>query len=423
MIDLRLLRDNPDVVRAAQRARRRDASTVDAVLEADSRWREATSAFESARAEQKAFGKKVSQATGEEKQALLAEVKQLAADVKRLEAESGEALAVRDAALREIPNLAEGAPEGLEEDFVLRETVGETPSFDFEIKDHLEIAEGLQAIDMARGAKVSGARFYFLRGVGAQLELAILNSAIDQATKAGFTPMITPTLVLPEAMEGTGFLGEHADEVYHLDKGDDLYLVGTSEVALASYHKDEILDLSDGPIRYAGWSACYRREAGSYGKDTRGIIRVHQFHKVEMFSYCRIEDSYEEHERLLDWEREMMTRIDVPYRIIDTAAGDLGTSAARKYDCEAWMPSQNTYRELTSTSNTTQFQARRLNIRERTEDGLRPVATLNGTLGTTRFIAAILENHQQADGSVVVPEGLRPYLGGREVFEIAGGAA
>ncbi|WP_062948571.1 serine--tRNA ligase [Brachybacterium sp. sponge] len=423
MIDLRLLRDNPDVVRAAQRARRRDASTVDAVLEADSRWREATSAFESARAEQKAFGKKVSQATGEEKQALLAEVKQLAADVKRLEAESGEALAVRDAALREIPNLAEGAPEGLEEDFVLRETVGETPSFDFEIKDHLEIAEGLQAIDMARGAKVSGARFYFLRGVGAQLELAILNSAIDQATKAGFTPMITPTLVLPEAMEGTGFLGEHADEVYHLDKGDDLYLVGTSEVALASYHKDEILDLSDGPIRYAGWSACYRREAGSYGKDTRGIIRVHQFHKVEMFSYCRIEDSYEEHERLLDWEREMMARIDVPYRIIDTAAGDLGTSAARKYDCEAWMPSQNTYRELTSTSNTTQFQARRLNIRERTEDGLRPVATLNGTLGTTRFIAAILENHQQADGSVVVPEGLRPYLGGREVFEVVGGAA
>ena len=423
MIDLRLLRDNPDVVRAAQRARRRDASTVDAVLEADSRWREATSAFESARAEQKAFGKKVSQATGEEKQALLAEVKQLAADVKRLEAESGEALAVRDAALREIPNLAEGAPEGLEEDFVLRETVGETPSFDFEIKDHLEIAEGLKAIDMARGAKVSGARFYFLRGVGAQLELAILNSAIDQATKAGFTPMITPTLVLPEAMEGTGFLGEHADEVYHLDKGDDLYLVGTSEVPLAGYHMDEIIDLSDGPLRYAGWSACYRREAGSYGKDTRGIIRVHQFHKVEMFSYCRIEDSYEEHERLLDWEREMMTRIDVPYRIIDTAAGDLGTSAARKYDCEAWVPTQETYRELTSTSNTTQFQARRLNIRERTEDGLRPVATLNGTLGTTRFIAAILENHQQADGSVVVPEGLRPYLGGREVFEVAGGAA
>ena len=423
MIDLRHLRENPEAVRDAQRARRRDPATVDAVLEADVRWRETTAAFESARAEQKSFGKKVAQAKGEEKQALLAEVKQLAADVKRLEAEAGEALTIRDAALREIPNLAEGAPEGLEDDFTVREHVGEVPRFDHPVKDHLEIAEGLRAIDMARGAKVSGARFYFLRGIGAQLELAILNSAIDQATRAGFTPMITPTLVLPEAMEGTGFLGEHADEVYHLDKGDDLYLVGTSEVALASYHKDEILDLSDGPIRYAGWSACYRREAGSYGKDTRGIIRVHQFHKVEMFSYCRIEDSYEEHERLLDWEREMMARIDVPYRIIDTAAGDLGTSAARKYDCEAWMPSQNTYRELTSTSNTTQFQARRLNIRERTEDGLRPVATLNGTLGTTRFLAAILENHQQGDGSVVVPEGLRPYLGGREVFEPVGGAA
>ncbi|MGO1567505.1 MAG: serine--tRNA ligase [Brachybacterium sp.] len=423
MIDLRLLRENPEVVREAQRARRRDPATVDAVLEADSRWRETTAAFESSRAEQKSFGKKVAQAKGEEKQALLAEVKQLAADVKRLEAETEEALTARDSALREIPNLAEGAPEGLEDDFVLRETVGEIPQFDHPVKDHLEIAEGLRAIDMARGAKVSGARFYFLRGVGAQLELAILNSAIDQATKAGFTPMITPTLVLPEAMEGTGFLGEHADEVYHLDKGDDLYLVGTSEVALAGYHKDEIIDLEDGPLRYAGWSACYRREAGSYGKDTRGIIRVHQFHKVEMFSYCRIEDSYEEHERLLGWEREMMARIDVPYRIIDTAAGDLGTSAARKYDCEAWMPSQETYRELTSTSNTTQFQARRLNIRERTENGLRPVATLNGTLGTTRFIAAILENHQQADGSVVVPEGLRPYLGGREIFEVVGSAA
>ena len=423
MIDLRHLRENPEAVRDAQRARRRDPATVDAVLEADVRWRETTAAFESARAEQKSFGKKVAQAKGEEKQALLAEVKQLAADVKRLEAEAGEALTTRDAALREIPNLAEGAPEGLEDDFTVREHVGEVPRFDHPVKDHLEIAEGLRALDMARGAKVSGARFYFLRGIGAQLELAILNSAIDQATRAGFTPMITPTLVLPEAMEGTGFLGEHADEVYHLDKDDDLYLVGTSEVALAGYHKDEIIDLSDGPLRYAGWSACYRREAGSYGKDTRGIIRVHQFHKVEMFSYCRIEDSYAEHERLLDWEREMMARIDVPYRIIDTAAGDLGTSAARKFDCEAWMPSQETYRELTSTSNTTQFQARRLNIRERTEDGLRPVATLNGTLGTTRFLAAILENHQQGDGSVVVPEGLRPYLGGREVFEPVGGAA
>lgn len=418
MIDLRVLRENPDLVRDAQQARRRDPATVDAVLEADARWREATTAFENRRAEQKAFGKQVAQAKGEEKKELVAQAKELSADVKRLESEAADAAAARDAALRQIPNIAEGAPAGLEEDFEVRELVGEPTQFDFEPKDHLELAEGLRAIDMARGAKVSGARFYFLTGVGAQLELALLNAAMQQATSYGFTPMITPTLVLPETMDGTGFLGEHADEVYHLDKGDDLYLVGTSEVALAGYHRDEVLDLSDGPIRYAGWSACYRREAGSYGKDTRGIIRVHQFHKVEMFSYCRVEDSYEEHERLLEWEKEMLAKVDIPYRIIDTAAGDLGTSAARKFDCEAWMPTQNTYRELTSTSNCTQFQSRRLNIRERTEDGLRPVATLNGTLATTRWIAAILENHQQADGSVVVPEGLRPYLGGREVFEV-----
>ncbi len=418
MIDLRQLRENPDLVREAQRARRRDPEVVDAVLAADARWREATASFESKRAEQKSRGKDVAKATGEEKQALLAEVKTLAAEVKQAEAVSDEALAERDRLLRSIPNIAEGAPEGLEEDFTVRELVGEVRDLGFEPKDHLELAEGLRAIDMQRGAKVSGARFYFLTGVGAQLELAILNAAMEQATAAGFTPMITPTLVLPETMDGTGFLGEHADEVYHLDKGDDLYLVGTSEVALAGFHAGEVLDLSAGPLRYAGWSACYRREAGSYGKDTRGIIRVHQFHKVEMFSYCTVEESYEEHERLLAWEREMLARIDVPYRIIDTAAGDLGTSAARKFDCEAWMPTQNTYRELTSTSNCTQFQARRLNIRERTEDGLRPVATLNGTLATTRWIAAILENHQQADGSVVVPEGLRKYLGGREVFEV-----
>ncbi|MCS6712047.1 serine--tRNA ligase [Brachybacterium sp. EF45031] len=417
MIDLRFLRENPDAVRDAQKARRRDPATVDAVLSADSRWREATAQFESRRAEQKTFGKQVAQAKGEEKQALLAQAKELSAEVKRLEAEAAEAEQERDAALRAIPNIAEGAPEGLEDDYVVLEHVGTPRQFDFPVKDHLDLGEGLGAIDMARGAKVSGARFYFLTGVGAQLELALLNAAMDQAAGYGFTPMITPTLVLPEAMEGTGFLGEHADEVYHLDKDDDLYLVGTSEVALAGYHAGEVLDLSDGPKRYAGWSACYRREAGSYGKDTRGIIRVHQFHKVEMFSYCRIEDAYEEHQRLLAWEREMLAKIDVPYRIIDTAAGDLGTSAARKFDCEAWVPSQNAYRELTSTSNTTQFQARRLNIRERTEDGLRPVATLNGTLATTRWIVAILENHQQADGSVVVPEGLRPYMGGREVLE------
>lgn len=418
MIDLRLLRENPDRVREAQKARRRDPQTVDAVLEADQTWREATQSFESLRAEQKTFGKKVAEAKGEEKQKLVVEAKELSQKVKDLEQRASEAEEAREKALRAIPNIAEGAPEGFEEDFEVREIHGDIPRFDFDVRDHLDIAEKLKAIDMQRGAKVSGSRFYFLTGVGAQLELAILNAALEKATRAGFTPVITPTLVLPETMDGTGFLGEHADEVYHLDKDDDLYLVGTSEVALAGYHRDEVLNLDNGPIRYAGWSACYRREAGSYGKDTRGIIRVHQFHKVEMFSYCKLEESYEEHERLLDMEREMMDLIDVPYRVIDTAAGDLGTSAARKFDCEAWVPSQNTYRELTSTSNCTQFQARRLNIRERVDGALRPVATLNGTLGTTRFIVALLENHQREDGSVVVPEGLRPYLGGREVFEV-----
>ena len=365
----------------------------------------------------------MSKAPSEEREELLAKAKSLSAEVKEAQAEADRISGELDALLAKVPNLVEeGAPEGGVDDFEVLETVGELPTFDFTPRDHLDLGEMLGAIDTERGAKVSGARFYFLTGVGAQLELALLNMAMNQAIEDGFTPMIPPVLVKPEAMEGTGFLGEHSDEVYHLE-GDDLYLVGTSEVPLAAYHAGEILPVDTLPNRYIGWSSCFRREAGSYGKDTRGIIRVHQFHKVEMFSYCRIEDSYEEHERLLDWEREMMARIDVPYRIIDTAAGDLGTSAARKYDCEAWMPSQNTYRELTSTSNTTQFQARRLDIRERTEDGLRPVATLNGTLGTTRFIAAILENHQRPDGSVVVPEGLRPYLGGREVFELAGGAA
>ena len=218
-------------------------------------------------------------------------------------------------------------------------------------------------------------------------------------------------------MAGTGFLGKHADEIYRLE-ADDLYLTGTSEVALAGYHSNEILDLSGGPKRYAGWSACYRREAGSYGKDTRGIIRVHQFHKVEMFSYVPVEEAAAEHERLLAWEEAMLAKVELPYRVIDTAAGDLGSSAARKFDCEAWLPTQNRYLELTSTSNCTTFQARRLGIRERSESGeTRPVATLNGTLGTTRWIVAILENHQQADGSVRVPEGLRPYLGGLEVLE------
>jgi seryl-tRNA synthetase len=420
VIDLRLLRDNPDVVRASQVARGDDPDLVDAALDADARRRSSLAEFENLRAEQKSLGKKVAQAQGDEKQALLAHTKQLAQDVKSHQAAAAEAEQELDRVLYSIPNVIEGAPAGGEDDFIELKQVGERRDFaaeGFEPKDHLELGEGLRAIDTKRGAKVSGARFYFLTGIGARLELALLNMAMDQAVQEGFTPMITPTLVKPETMRGTGFLGAHADEVYRLEK-DDLYLVGTSEVALAGYHGDEIVDLSDGPLRYAGWSACYRREAGSAGRDTRGIIRVHQFHKVEMFSYCTPEDAAAEHQRLLGWEEAMMAKVELPYRVIDTAAGDLGSSAARKFDCEAWLPTQDRWLELTSTSNCTTFQARRLGVRERTEDGsTRNVATLNGTLGTTRWIVAILENHQQPDGSVHVPEALRPYLGGVEVLE------
>ncbi len=424
MIDLRALRDNPDVVRASQVARGDDPALVDAALDADARRRASLAAFEELRAEQKAMGKQVAQAQGEEKQALLARTRHLAEEVKARSREAEEAAATLDATLWKISNVIDGAPSGGEDDYVVVKHVRTPRDFaaeGFEPRDHLALGEGLRAIDMARGAKVSGARFFFLTGIGARLELAILNAAMDQAIAAGFTPVITPTLVKPETMRGTGFLGAHADEIYRLEK-DDLYLVGTSEVALAGYHADEIIDLADGPARYAGWSACYRREAGSAGRDTRGIIRVHQFHKVEMFSYCRPEDAAAEHQRLLGWEENMLALVDLPYRVIDTAAGDLGSSAARKFDCEAWLPTQNRWLELTSTSNCTTFQARRLGVRERTEDGsTRAVATLNGTLGTTRWIVAILENHQQADGSVRVPEGLRPYLGGLEVLEPVSG--
>ena len=420
MIDLRLLRDNPDVVRASQQARGDDPALVDAALDAAARRRSSLTDFETLRAEQKALGKQVAQASGDEKAALLTRTKHLAEQVKARQADASEAERELDELLYRIPNVVDGAPAGGEEDFVVLRHEGEIRDFaaeSFAPRDHLELGEGLAAIDMTRGAKVSGSRFYFLTGVGARLELAILNAAMDQAVAAGFTPMITPTLVKPETMRGTGFLGSHADEVYHLEK-DDQYLVGTSEVALAGYHADEIIDLSGGPKRYAGWSACYRREAGSHGKDVRGIIRVHQFHKVEMFSYCPAEEASAEHERLLAWEEAMLAKVELPYRVIDTAAGDLGSSAARKFDCEAWLPTQERYLELTSTSNCTTFQARRLAVRERAQDGAtRPVATLNGTLGTTRWIVAILENHQQADGSVRVPEGLRPYLGGLEVLE------
>ncbi|GAA3443251.1 serine--tRNA ligase [Planomonospora venezuelensis] len=412
MIDLRTLREDPDRLRASQRARGADDSVVETLLDLDERRRSALSSFESLRAEQKTMGKSVSKASGEEKAALLDRAKDLAAQVKEREAEAEKLAAELDAVLQTVPNIVEeDAPHGGEDDYVVLEEVGEKRAFDFEPRDHLELGELLGAIDMERGAKVSGARFFFLKGAGARLQLGLLNMAMQQAVAAGFTPMITPVLVKPEAMQGTGFHVAHDKEIYRLAE-DDLYLVGTSEVPLAAYHADEILDAAALPLRYAGWSSCFRREAGSYGKDTRGIIRVHQFDKVEMFSYCRPEDAHEEHLRLLAWEKEMLAKIEVPYRIIDTAAGDLGTSAARKFDCEAWIPTQGRYRELTSTSNCTDFQARRLAVRFRDAGGKpQHAATLNGTLATTRWIVAILENHQQADGSVVVPEALRPYVG------------
>jgi seryl-tRNA synthetase len=416
VIDLRALREDPDRLRASQRARGEDDAIIDIVLELDERRRSALTSFEQLRAEQKSAGKLVSKARGDERQALLDRAKELSQQVKEAEAEAGRLEDELNAAVKRVPNLIEDeAPHGGEQDFVLIETVGTPREFDFEPKDHLELGELLGAIDMERGAKVSGARFYYLTGVGALLQYALLNLAMEQAVEAGFIPMYPPVLVKPEAMEGTGFLGAHADEVYRL-REEDLYLVGTAEVPLAAYHMNEIL--AELPKRYVGWSSCFRREAGSYGKDTRGIIRVHQFDKVEMFSYCHPDEAHAEHLRLLGWEKEMLAKVELPYRVIDVAAGDLGSSAARKYDCEAWVPTQGTYREVTSTSNCTEFQARRLAVRFRNEESGKnePVATLNGTLATTRWIVAILENHQQADGSVRVPKALQKFLG-REVLE------
>ena len=411
MIDLKILREDPDLVRASQRTRGEDPELVDRLLQADADRRAAIAEADSLRTEQKSLGKQVGKASGDEKTELLTRGKELAEQVKAAAARQKEAEETATTCQRAISNLvAEQTPPGGEDDYIVLEHVGEPRTIE-NPKDHLEIGEHLGLIDMERGAKVSGSRFYFLTGLGAQLQLALLNMAAAKATANGFTLMIPPVLVRPEIMQGTGFLGSHADEVYRLE-ADDLYLVGTSEVPLAGYHSDEILDLSDGPKRYAGWSTCFRREAGSYGKDTRGIIRVHQFDKVEGFIYCKPEDAEAEHQKILGWEKDMLAAIDVPYRVIDVAGGDLGSSAARKFDCEAWVPTQNTYRELTSTSNCTTFQARRLQVRYRDDNGkAQTAATLNGTLATTRWLVAILENHQQPDGTVRLPEELARFVG------------
>ncbi|MCX5012801.1 serine--tRNA ligase [Streptomyces sp. NBC_00555] len=421
MIDLRLLREDPDRVRASQRARGEDVELVDALLSADERRRSSGMRFDELRNEQKSLGKLIPKASPEERAELLKKAEQLKQDVKAAESEQNEADEAAKKLLLQLGNIVhEDVPVGGEEDFTVLETHGTIRDFaaeGFEPKDHLELGESLGAIDVERGAKVSGSRFYYLTGVGALLELALVNAAIAQATEAGFIPMLTPALVRPRAMEGTGFLGQAAENVYHLEK-DDYYLVGTSEVPLAAYHMDEIIEADKLPLRYAGFSPCFRREAGTYGKDTRGIFRVHQFDKVEMFSYVAPEEAEAEHQRLLEWEKQWLTSLELPFQVIDVATGDLGSSASRKFDCEAWIPTQGKYRELTSASNCDGFQARRLSIRYRDGKKTQPLSTLNGTLcAVPRTIVAILENHQQADGTVRVPQVLRPYLGGREVLE------
>ena len=413
MIDLKVLRDNPDVVRNSQKLRGEDVAVVDQLIAADSEARTALTEFETLRAEQNLLSKSVGAAKGDEKNAILEKAKELAGKVKSADSKRAELEDKAKALALQISNLIDlEAPAGGEADFKVIEEIGTPRDFKkegFEPKDHVEIGKILKAIDTERGAKVSGARSYYLTGYGALLEFALVQYAISQATKAGFIPVIPPVIVKPPAMEGTGFLGQAAENVYHL-AADEMYLVGTSEVPLAAYHMDEILDYL--PIRYAGYSSCFRREAGSYGKDTRGIIRVHQFDKVEMFSYVKPEDAKTEHLKLLEWEKDFLKAMEIPFRVIDVASGDLGSSAIRKFDCEAWIPTQNAYREVTSTSNCTEFQSRRLNIRFRDENGTKPVATLNGTLvAVPRMIVAILENHQNADGSVNVPKALQPFLG------------
>lgn len=418
MIDVQLLRNSPDTLRASQRDRGEDVALVDEVLHLDEERRIAGTAFDELRAAQKTIGKDVAQAQGEEKTALLEQAKTLADEVKAAQERRDLIASDFDIKVLGISNVVDdAAPRGGEEDFVVLEEVGTPRTFDFAPRDHLELGEMLGAIDVERAAKVSGSRFYYLTGVGAQLEFALVNMAMDLAMDAGFTLMVPPVLVKPTAMEGTGFLGQAAENVYRVES-DDLYLVGTAEVPLAAYHSDEILEAKQLPLRYAAFSSCFRREAGTYGKDTRGIIRVHQFDKVEMFAFVDPADALAEHQRLLAWEKDFLNLLEVPYRVIDVATGDLGASATRKFDCEAWIPTQGKYREVTSASNCTQFQARRLGVRVRGADHTQPVSTLNGTLcAIPRTIVSILENHQNADGSVTLPTALRPYMRNRSTLD------
>ena len=421
MIDIKFLREHPDVVRASQKGRGESVELVDQILAIDEKKRAAVTEFETLRQEQNTLSKSVGAAKGDEKAALLENAKALADKVKVADTKRAQVEEQTKALILQLSNLLDTqAPIGGEEDFLIIEHVGTPRDFGkdgFAPKDHVELGKLLGAIDTERGAKVAGSRSYYLTGVGALLEFALVNYAIQSAVKNGFTPVIPPVLVNPAAMEGTGFLGQAAENVYRIEK-DDVYLVGTSEVPLAAMHMDETLPADKLPLRYAGYSSCFRREAGTYGKDTRGIIRVHQFDKVEMFTFCKPEDAQAEHLRLLQWEKDFLTAMEIPFRVIDVASGDLGSSATRKFDIEAWIPTQDAYREVTSTSNCTEFQGRRLNIRYKDSEGVKAIATLNGTLvAIPRMIVAILENHQNADGTVNVPAALQPFLGMKK-FEV-----
>jgi seryl-tRNA synthetase len=412
MIDINVLRTDPSALERSLTLRGLDID-VDALVGLDGEVRRVRHESESLRAEQREAGKQIARLEGEEKALAIAEQARVKERFEELSSRADELQAQFDLLWMTVPNLvADTAAQGFTDvDNVEISRRGEIRQFDFEPKDHAQLGSDLDIIDTDRGAKVSGSRFGFLKGKGVLLEFALIRFAMERLVAAGFTPMAPPVLVREQALFGTGFFPGDREQVYEIP-ADDLYLVGTSEVPMAAYHADEILDSEQLPIRYAGFSSCFRREAGTYGKDTAGIFRVHQFDKVEMFAFVLPESSQQEHDRLLAIEEEIVSAYEVPYRVVNVAAGDLGPSAAKKYDIEAWFPTQDTYREVTSCSNTTDFQSRRLKIRYRADKGNELVHTLNGTaVAVGRSILAILENHQQADGSVVIPAALRPYAG------------
>jgi seryl-tRNA synthetase len=412
VLDVRAIREDPERFRAGL-GRRNLAEAVDELLAADERRRSLTARVEELRATQNAASKRIGAAQGEEKQRLIADVGVVSAELKELEPQLAEAEVVLTDLLAKTPNVPhDSAPDGFtDEDAVEVRRRGEPPAFAFEPLDHVAIGERLGVLDTERGVRASGSRFVYLLGELVPLQFALVRNALDTLDEKGFTPVIPPVLVREEAMYGTGFLPTDAVNIYKTSE-DDLYLTGTSEVALAAYRMGEILEEADLPLRYAGYSTCFRREAGSYGKDLGGMFRVHQFDKVEMFSFTTPESSWDEHEFLVSIEEEIVEGLELPYRVVNIAAGDLGGSAAKKYDLEVWLPGQQRYRELTSCSNCTDYQARRMQTRVRRASGdIEVLHTLNGTAtAMSRTLIAILENHQAADGSVAIPKILHPYL-------------